>query len=517
MRPVHVASLFVFLVSVLVVGQSKSVLAVHATHGLPADHKAAAQHPEEVVPGPVPPANFRTAVLYSSGGVTADAIVAIDVNGDGKPDVVVANQCIDSQSCAHGVVGVLLNNGDGTFAPALAFSSGGFAPGSVAVADVNGDGKLDVVVENTCVTSTNCAAGSVGVLLGNGDGTFRKAVTYGLDGAGAAVAVSDINRDGKLDLAVATNNGLDVLLGNGDGTFQTAVLHSTDGSAVSIAVGDLNHDGNPDVVVDNPAGGARGDGSVSVLLGNGDGTFQPLAIYDSFGFNPNTLAIADMNHNGFPDILVANALGRVNQTAGSVGLLFNNGDGTFPQGNPVNIGGIAAHGLAVGDVNGDGNPDIVVGENGNVSVVLTGDQIRHHGAGQPLAIAIADVDGDGQPDILAATKCVDFQCATGGVAVLISKPEPTKTTVTTSGSPSQSGQAVTFTATITSKRGLVANGQTITFLDGTKPIGTGTTANGVATFTTSSLDAKTHTIKAEFAGYPFFKASSGAVKQVVNP
>jgi hypothetical protein len=100
----------------------------------------------------------------------------------------------------------------------------------------------------------------------------------------------------------------------------------------------------------------------------------------------------------------------------------------------------------------------------------------------------------------------------------LSKPSPTKTTLTTSGSPSSAGQPVTFTATVScAQRGPVANGTVITFFDGTKQIGTGTTSGSIATFTTPSLSAGNHSIKAKFPGYPYFKASSGTVKQVVNP
>src|SRR2546430_15411043 len=102
-----------------------------------------------------------------------------DVNGDGKPDLVVANQCATNSSCANGIVGVLLGNGDGTFQPALAFSSGGKFAFSVAIADVNGDGKPDLLIANQYASTANQSTGTVAVLLGNGDGTFQPAVTYG--------------------------------------------------------------------------------------------------------------------------------------------------------------------------------------------------------------------------------------------------------------------------------------------------------------------------------------------------
>jgi FG-GAP-like repeat len=128
---------------------------------------------------------FSPVVIYDSGGVAPSSIAVADVNGDGRPDIVVATN----------TVGVLLGNGDGTFKAAVTYGSGGRGVVSVAVADVNGDGKPDVVVANFCASS-NCIESTVGVLLGNGDGTFQAVVTYDSGGNEAAsIAVADVNRD----------------------------------------------------------------------------------------------------------------------------------------------------------------------------------------------------------------------------------------------------------------------------------------------------------------------------------
>jgi hypothetical protein len=156
---------------------------------------------------------FAPAVAYDSGGYTAWSVAVADVNGDGKPDLLVANSCLVND-CSRGAVSVLLGNGDGTFRVPVSYGSGGWAPRSIAVADVNGDGKPDLVVANcgrigisTC-PSASVGNGVLGIFLGNGDGTFQAVATYDSGGVGAqSVAIADVNGDGKPDLLVA--NGCD--------------------------------------------------------------------------------------------------------------------------------------------------------------------------------------------------------------------------------------------------------------------------------------------------------------------
>jgi len=168
---------------------------------------------------------FRPAVTYDSGASHAVSMAVGDVNGDGKPDLLVANYCASGSNCATGSVGVLLGKGDGRFRAVVTYSSGGYEAQSVAVADVNGDGKLDVLVANVICAPSGCATGSVGVLLGNGDGTFQLAVTYDSGGFSAeSVAVEDVNGDGKPDLLVANtcvgNGGFDCETGSGSAAWQ---------------------------------------------------------------------------------------------------------------------------------------------------------------------------------------------------------------------------------------------------------------------------------------------------------
>ena len=189
-------------------------------------------------------------------GFGATSVAVADLNGDGKLDLIVAGDC-----SGGGCVGVLLGNGDGTFQAELSSNySGGLSALSVAVADVNGDGKPDVVVANQCGTDT-CTSSNVGVLLGNGDGTFQAATSPDSGGLFADwIAIADVNRDGKPDVIVANSStsstddlgNVGVLLGNGNGTFQNAVAYPSGAyGAASVAVADVNGDGLLDLVVAN--------------------------------------------------------------------------------------------------------------------------------------------------------------------------------------------------------------------------------------------------------------------------
>ena len=234
-----------------------------------------------------PPVSFLEKSAPAAG--TSPQSVAVgDFNGDGKPDLVVANATN---------VGVLLGNGDGTFQAAVYYGAGS-GPRAVAVGDFNGDGKLDLVVGN--VTS-----GNVSVLLGKGDGTFQPALNSAADNAPYSVVVGDFNGDGKLDVAVANYNSGDVsvLLGKGDGTFQPVVNYAVGSIPSSVVVGDFNGDGKLDLAVTNVF-----DNTVSVLLGNGDGTFQAPVNFDT-GAYPWWVAVGDFNGDGKPDLAAANGNG----------------------------------------------------------------------------------------------------------------------------------------------------------------------------------------------------------------
>jgi hypothetical protein len=287
-------------------------------------------------------------ITYFSGGGFPWSVAIADVNRDGKADIVVANGSSCYPCADNGRVGVLMGNGDGTFQPAQVYSSGGYNDTnwvSLAVADLNGNGKLDVVVTNACGNSSDCSEpASVAVLQGNGDGTFRPAVNYASGGnVAVSVGVADVNGDGKPDLVVANSEcfgkcgsgSIGVLLGNGNGTFKPAKLYPSGGDdARSVVVADLNGDGVPDLAVANACPSSNnGDcailsksGVVAVLTGNGDGTFKPAARYGSGGYwYADNIVAADVNGDSRPDLLVVNLLGIGSPTyRGSIGVLLNN-------------------------------------------------------------------------------------------------------------------------------------------------------------------------------------------------
>ena len=372
-------------------------------------------------------------VTYASGGRYAESVAVADVNNDGKPDLLVANDYVNTLGIS-GYVGVLLGNGDGTFQPAVSYDTGGLEAIWVAVADVNGDGKPDLLV-------ANYYDASVGVLLGNGDGTFQKATRFPLNGQPRCVRAADVNGDGKLDLVVVPNFTATVglLLGNGDGTFQPVVTFGSGGLwPMSVAVADVNGDGRPDFVVANSCSDAQcTDSVVGVLLGNGDGTFQPVVTYGvGQRFTAQSVAVADVNGDGKPDLLVTNSCEVLQCANGSVGVLLGNGDGTFQP--AVTYGadqGFSAQSVVVADMNGDGRPDLVLasdyannrGGNGSVGVLLgNGDGTFQpavvYGAGGETAtsVAVADVNADGKPDVIVANLCAGLGfCNNGSVGVLI--------------------------------------------------------------------------------------------------
>lgn len=315
-------------------------------------------------------------------GVAPQALTQGDVNGDGKLDLIVGS--------GSNVI-VLLGNGNGTFQAGQTFATGS-APDSVALGDVNGDGKTDLAVAN----DNN---DSLSVLLGNGDGTFQTQQTLVTGSHPHSIAVGDVNGDGRVDLVV-TNTGLDcvgVLLGNGNGTFQAQQTFATGSQPWSIAMADLNRDGKPDLVATN-----NSSSTVSILYGNGDGTFQAQQTYATQAF-PRWVTVSDLNGDGKPDIAVAN------YGSDTVSVFLGNGNGTFVAQQTLSTGS-APLSVTVADINEDGIPDLVTADRtgGDVSVILdygngTFQAVKTYATGTYSFLVVpGDFNGDGKPDLVVA-------------------------------------------------------------------------------------------------------------------
>jgi uncharacterized protein (TIGR03437 family) len=281
-------------------------------------------------------------------GPSCCSIVTGDLNGDGKPDLVVTFS--DSLDAGGRQFLVLMGRGDGTFANRNIVELGQSSL-LVAAVDVNGDNKADLII-------TTPFKGDSFVLPGNGDGTFQAARMIGA----GVLRVADFNDDGKPDLLCA---GLVVRLGNGDGTFGNPIVTPATQNftalnfAGAIVVGDFNNDGKLDVA--NTSAWHDAFGMVWVWLGNGDGTFRMLPANDQFsGSNSPSapqLAVGDFNGDGKLDLAIgAGDFTSLSGPTTFIGILLGNGDGTFRKGTTVSLFGDL---LITADVNGDGNADLV--------------------------------------------------------------------------------------------------------------------------------------------------------------
>ncbi len=336
---------------------------------------------------------------FPVGNSPSSAAVS-DLDGDGILDLVVANARSNDLS-------VLLGNGDGTFQQARHFGAGN-VPSSVAVGDFNGDGVNDLAVANAG-TYPQYDDANVSVLLGNGDGTFQEARSFEVASSPRSIAVADFNGDGVLDLVVANypSNNVSLLLGNGDGTFQAPRNFFAGNSPVSVAVGDFNRDGAKDLAVANNSGWS---GSVTVLLGNGDGSFQPERSF-GLGSGPIFVAVGDLNNDGVEDLAVARYCTTPRCFVGYAAVLLGNGDGSFQAVGDYFVGNAAGN-IAVADLNGDGAQDLAMINGGNSVSILVGNGDGSFRPPQPYGpgggfVAVGDFNGDGRPDLAMANRTLN--------------------------------------------------------------------------------------------------------------
>jgi hypothetical protein len=356
----------------------------------------------------VPTLSFGAAAAYGvSPGSSPHSVVTADLNGDGKLDLVTA----DSNSNS---ISVLLGNGNGTFQTAHTYSTVdsllGFGKDPVAVAVGDFDGRhyanglpiLDLA-------TGNLQDHSISVFVNNGDGTFQTPSNrnYQVGSAPEAIAVGDFNGDGLLDIVTANNGSstVSVLLGTGADTFQAATSYATGNLPDSVAVGDFNRDGKLDLATAN-----SNSNNVTVLLGNGNGTFQPAVGYPiGAGQTPSWIAAADLNGDGKLDLVTANSANN------SVSVLLGNGNGTFQTAANYATGAGPAY-IGVADLSKDGYPDLITAN----SSTFTVSALMNNGNGTfqpnidfstepslntgklPNSVATGDFNGDGKLDLAAA-------------------------------------------------------------------------------------------------------------------
>ncbi len=350
---------------------------------------------------------FGAGITVSSSGTNQNVlarVLAADVNNDGIADLILNTDA---------GVSVLLGNGDGTFQTPIFTSWSGVVGGvwSMAAADFNKDGRLDLAVTDGYTT--------LAIMLGNGAGTFAVSGTYSVAETTNlnSIAVADYNQDRLLDVALPNGQ---VFLGNGDGTLRAPSTFSTSQDASVVAAADVNGDGIADLLTVNgasiPGCGTIDFGTTGEFLGNGDGTFQPVTLFDSGGCYQysSAVAIGDLNNDGSPDVVVLSGSNYADpRSSPEVSVLINKGKGTFPAAE-LNISG-GSGGVAVDDFNHDGNADVVLSD-GSVYLGYGDGTLRFKGSASlgGVAVATGDFDHDGNPDLAAAVECAPADCSSGG-------------------------------------------------------------------------------------------------------
>ncbi len=304
-----------------------------------------------------------------AAGATTQGVIADDFNADGRMDIAAV-------STGTTLASIFIGNGNGTFQTRKTYTTGS-GPAALASGDYNEDGIADlVIVDQTSAT--------ISIGFGNGNGTFTPRITKSIGATGTYVEDGDFNADGHIDLAVSDygNSTVSIFLSNGNGTFQNRTTVQTGTNPYSVNINDFNADGILDIAVPDYT-----DNTVSVLLGNGNGTFQSRRSM-SVGANPFFVSSADLNGDGILDLINSDALNAAN--GNTISIMLGNGNGTFKTRTTI-AAATGPRGVIAGDYNGDGVPDLA-------NVALTSNWLNINLSWSTTSKSVADFTIETQED-----------------------------------------------------------------------------------------------------------------------